>query len=411
VLASACGGATDNFLLGGVCSAVICPSNESCAWDNNIEPWVNTRVHASQYSPGDFYVEAADDFIMKGDAASTNGCEIDTIRWRSFHFNHQNDGMPPSCNIGGGGTSGCEDNPNDYDAIRVTIYNDSGLPGHAGKGPTGNPTYDGEDPPADPLHSGVMAHEVTVPGPASDSCAPGLGMNCYSFETAAGGQEHVITMHFDPPLLVEKNKKYWLAVAPEVDFLTYYQTAAMRSNSYNGNVLQQYFPLDLGLSFREFHPDDPLDPTDLSFDISGIKEIPFCAHSTCQRYGDIFPDSNGGAAGGEVGNCIVDVDDISCVLDGFAGFNAQGCVANGNIAFCPNIGALDVDDISAVLDSFAGIIPAACTTPCGGACCTGGGNCVVASGDPASANTCGGEIAGTYAGDGTVCTDIPDPCP
>jgi len=79
----------------------------------------------------------------------------------------------------------------------------------------------------------------------------------------------------------------------------------------------------------------------------------------CQLYGDIYPPA--GVGNPEVGNCVIDVDDISCVLDAFAGI--QPCASIGDIHGCPDgSGVVDVDDISAVLDAFAGLY--ACPHPC-----------------------------------------------
>jgi hypothetical protein len=66
-------------------------------------------------------------------------------------------------------------------------------------------------------------------------------------------------------------------------------------------------------------------------------------------YGDVFPpgaDQN------------VDVDDILCTLDCFAGV---GC-PTADIYPCSPNGKCDVDDILAVLDAFSGIF--ACPHPC-----------------------------------------------
>jgi len=69
-------------------------------------------------------------------------------------------------------------------------------------------------------------------------------------------------------------------------------------------------------------------------------------------FGDIAPQPNG--------NGVVDVDDISCVLDGFA--NMSSC-PDADLVPCGGNGVIDVSDIAAILDAFAGIVP--CGTPCG----------------------------------------------
>jgi len=56
---------------------------------------------------------------------------------------------------------------------------------------------------------------------------------------------------------------------------------------------------------------------------------------------------------------IIDVDDILCLLDGFA--NLLLC-PKADIAPCSGNGLVDVDDILAVLDAFSG--KPMCPNPC-----------------------------------------------
>jgi len=81
------------------------------------------------------------------------------------------------------------------------------------------------------------------------------------------------------------------------------------------------------------------------------KQVTMCACGSCQLYGDITPPS---------GNCLVDLDDLFCVLDGFA--DSDVC-PQSDIAPCDGGNNLiDLDDIFAVLDAFAAAY--ACTHPC-----------------------------------------------
>jgi hypothetical protein len=70
----------------------------------------------------------------------------------------------------------------------------------------------------------------------------------------------------------------------------------------------------------------------------------------CQLYGDVFPTG---------GDCVVDVDDLGCVV---AGFSDPSLCPDGDIAPCGGSGEIDVDDMLAVVDAFAGIY--ACPHPC-----------------------------------------------
>ena len=73
-----------------------------------------------------------------------------------------------------------------------------------------------------------------------------------------------------------------------------------------------------------------------------------------RTYGDVFPLECNGTG-------IVDIDDVVCVLNGFANF---AVCPTGDIFPCPsNNGLIDIDDVVAVLNAFAGIDP----------CCSGGG--------------------------------------
>ncbi len=82
----------------------------------------------------------------------------------------------------------------------------------------------------------------------------------------------------------------------------------------------------------------------------------FCVF-TCERYGDVQPPG---------GNGVVNLDDILCILGGFANF--ANC-PNADINPCGGNGVINLDDILAVLGAFSGANPCTCTengTPGGG---------------------------------------------
>lgn len=72
-----------------------------------------------------------------------------------------------------------------------------------------------------------------------------------------------------------------------------------------------------------------------------------CVYS-CVRFGDVQTPPNG----------LVNLDDILCVLAGFANFST--CI-NGDIHPCGGNGLVNLDDILAVLGAFSGANPCACT--------------------------------------------------
>jgi len=77
-----------------------------------------------------------------------------------------------------------------------------------------------------------------------------------------------------------------------------------------------------------------------------------CVDGACRltsvAYGDV--DGSGG-------DSPIDLDDIFCVLDGFA---SPALCPNGDIHPCVRNGDIDLDDILAVLDAFEGANPCGC---------------------------------------------------
>lgn len=78
-----------------------------------------------------------------------------------------------------------------------------------------------------------------------------------------------------------------------------------------------------------------------------------CFCTACQLHGDVSP------VGQPTGNCIVNLDDILCVLAGFSGF--ANC-PTGDIAPCGGNNVINLDDILSVLAAFSGTY--ACAHPC-----------------------------------------------
>jgi len=71
----------------------------------------------------------------------------------------------------------------------------------------------------------------------------------------------------------------------------------------------------------------------------------------CQLYGDVFPLE---------GDCVIDLDDILCVLDDFG--NPNNCAGDADVAPCGGNNIIDLDDILNVLDAFRANY--ACAHPC-----------------------------------------------
>lgn len=177
-----------------------------------------------------------------------------------------------------------------------------------------------------------------------------------------------VTVTFNPPISLDKNQKDWLAIAPVLPFTGFYQTAWAASQFFEGNPAQQIFEA-LGLT------DWTKTSTDLAFRIDGITKVTgfpctnvldcrfdpadnACNHATCTgtcqytcvRYGDVAPFPGG--------NNIVNLDDILCILAGFA--NPASC-PNADISPCGGNAIINLDDILADLGAFAGSNTCNCT--------------------------------------------------
>ncbi len=136
---------------------------------------------------------------------------------------------------------------------------------------------------------------------------------------------------------------------------------------------------------------------------------------TCERYGDVQPPG---------GNGQVNLDDILCLLAGFA--NLASC-PNADIIPCGGNAIINLDDILSVLGAFAGANPCACVENClpgggnpplcgstqpfdGGGDANGGvavGGCCNLNLDCQDGLFCSGLEICTFG----VCADGPNPCP
>ncbi len=255
------------------------------------------------------------------------------------------------------------------------------------KGPDGAPQADGS-------HIGNMVANLELAPPYNcvpfGSCTGGnnVGAGCINDAPCTGGGTCAFTgsdFQCTPNLashMIElaKNTKYWLAISPEVPFTGFYQTAVGTSDTFDGNPVQQIFPL---LDIVDWTKQGG---TDLGFVVNGTKDGPMgcpcttlvdcrnaacmedngCNHATCvsgfcvytcERYGDVQPPG---------GNGVVNLDDILCILSGFSNF--ASC-PNADINPCGGNAVINLDDILAVLGAFSGANPCTCTengTPGGG---------------------------------------------
>ncbi len=161
----------------------------------------------------------------------------------------------------------------------------------------------------------------------------------------------------------------------------------------------------------------------------------------CQLYGDVFPfdpgNPNQDSSGDNVGNCLVDIDDLLVELGAFAAsdpLNHTHCASQGgpfpdavNIfppgEACDAAGAtVDIDDVVAELGAFAGTYagPHLCSPgACSGTLTDNNGNpatCLDWDQQPPEQTPPGGmslsacvAAGGTYKGDGTTCTTVTCP--
>ena len=182
----------------------------------------------------------------------------------------------------------------------------------------------------------------------------------------------IITLHFDPPIKIRKNQKHWLEITPQMETNSKYVIVWLQSANFNGNVI------------RFFNEDEERWETatvtterDMEFILTGKKQVVGCG--PCQLYGDVFPfdpaNPNQDPDGANVGNCLVDIDDLLVILGAFAlspnATKSTGGPYPDDVDLFPCGGAggiVDIDDVVALLEAFAGTY--ACPHLCNpGACC------------------------------------------
>ncbi len=116
----------------------------------------------------------------------------------------------------------------------------------------------------------------------------------------------------------------------------------------------------------------------------------------CQLYGDVYP---------ELPDCIVEIGDLLCVLDGYSDL---GLCPGGDIAPCGGDGIIELSDVLADLDAYAGIY--LCPHPCPqGACELPNGDCTdVTCPIGGLTETDCALVGGTWLGDQTLCPPPPE---
>jgi hypothetical protein len=381
-IGATCLGMGGNPNPGAQCSSIFCNPHDfdQCDFDTGLVTGDQaTSGLRAQYAPDvHFWQEIADQFVLKGTSLE-NPCSIETISYLTFHTNWNG-----SCQPGGG--PNCLDNPFDYQDLIVTISSDEE---GDGKGPTCLPDCDGggcTPGPNNHYHTGPGCDYSLAMGVASGSPPP--SGNYWTFTTLGGGQPvYHIELHFDPPLDLEKNKKYWLAISavlPETDF---YHVIWFLSTNFNGNPLQFYHIQNGEFTLLGV-------PNDLLFSITGVKQIVDCG--SCRLFGDVSPQF-----------CILDIDDIITVLDAYIGaIHCPEC----DLFPCEGDGCIDLWDLIAELQAFLLMPP--CPDPCPpGACILPGGECRDQFYYPGGmSETDCFILGGTYCGDFTICgVDCPGP--
>lgn len=387
VLAPACPDPNNHFL-GTSCAQVSCQLSGTCFYDDAES---GTAGFRSQFSPdNNRFLEFATNFELKGDL--DNDCEVNNITWSTFHTNHD---FP--CKQGGAGS--CLDTPSDYAGIILTIAND--ITGFD-KGPSCSPDCNAQFcTPGDDgdYHIGAGCKYSIAFGPAAGDPPPVSG-HYWTYDTIPGGQnEYVITAHFDPPLILEKNKKNWLSVTHIWQQNSGYSVIWFLSEHFDGNPVRGY-----DSAGDQVYVPQLATLFDLSLEIDANKDL---GCGPCQLFGDPQPPF-----------CAVDVDDIVYVVNAFSDGDPCTNFPGANIVPCPEDcgigGTTDVDDIIAVVNAFAGDPPPpGCSNVCAPGACYGN----LPGGPPGQecrdqfffpngmSETDCAALGGTYCGDGSFCGD------
>jgi hypothetical protein len=439
-LTAGCQAAGDDFRLGGKCVTSSCPASNACSYNTGASG--NTGFGNAQYAPDNGrWLEFAENFYLPGTGTCTvtqtqicrvnadcpegtcsvttttachigadcpqgetcvggeqcdlNPCIVESITYMTFNTGHD---TANGCALGGG--PNCADDPSDFQGIVVTISNDADEvnPALVTKGPTCLPNYPVEigDPAtpwhhsSDPQHPEYCKHVFEFGVVSQD---PPLTGNYWDFTTEIIGQaQYTITLHFNPPLLLEKNKKNWVGIVPRMPRAEHYSNVWFGTDGpYDMNVPRAWD----SVGTQTFDPANFSPLRDLVLRINGSKNIG-CGH--CALYGDLV-----------LPFCLVDVDDLIKVLDEFSA-PIQDPIAD--ISPCPagsGGGVVDVDDLIGVLDAFAGTNDCPEDTCAPGACILPSTECRDGSyfDNGMSQSTCV-LLSGLWCGNNTICGD---PCP
>ena len=208
------------------------PPDEPCHYENlrvGEEAWA-----AQKDLSFPFYAETADDFILTdpNDPTGDNPCRLEQVTFAVYH------------NVVGS-------SPADWAGIKITIYQDRGvvcagqqmdLPcsRNPDKGPAGYPVLTPDDTRqhqsccVNPDKQAIVC-EMKIP--MSNATWVPIPHPNFSdlYEVTVSGLEQY-------GCLLEKNKKYWIAPAPEMEFAVSGQTYLLTSPNPSGQEAQAYFP-------------------------------------------------------------------------------------------------------------------------------------------------------------------------
>jgi hypothetical protein len=443
-----------NHMPGTTCSTVICNRYDERQYQCDFKTGtIGTYFGSGDEAPfgfvGQFFSDPgsnlwlgrADNFTLKGD--SLNPCRITQLRFKTFHVSHD---ATHGCPIGGG--PACSDTAADYEGIIVTISKDE--EGDYEKGPTcvpNCPPTGCEPGPDGDYHEGTGCLTSIVFGPAAGDPPPmeGTFWTFLRFNTPVRHLKNstfLITMNFDPPVVLEKNQKYWLEITPIFHEVAGYSIVWFASIRFDGNFTQSF-----SSGGSQMWTPSMFTPNDMLFEMSGDNPKPGCGG--CMVAGDhVFPFCQ--TPPGQP-----DVDDLGCCVAGFADVDdcpqcdmvpfigectptpcttSQDCSDVYGIAGIPCSGGrcfhINGDDLLVEIDAFAGCpgglcCPASCPA---GACIgdydgDGDTECMDGIGiDPNSGVLTGLGMSqsdcinrpvdeGCYCGDNTTCTAGANSCP
>jgi hypothetical protein len=440
-----------NFYHGAVCRDATHSTGYVCNIINECDyvqgPPTGLGLASQLFTDLKIHLEAADNFLLKG--SGSNACEIDQIAFQTFHTNHD---TATGCLPGGAG-AGCLDKPTDYVGIVVVIISDIDGDGPL-KGPICLPKLPVTTEP--PFHVGVTAvGQETGYNPdcfeyvfgVEQTIAPPATGNYWSFGLAPGGggqAAYINTMHFDPQIVLQKNKKYWVGISPIMPLAGKYQTIWSATNAHDGN-LPRFF------SSTGTHEWDPVVITpvvDMNFSVRGTKVTPQCTGPTCCGPCRLYTDM-------EAFFCLVDISDLNKTLTAYtenppcstttaAGItpgslkwnggcplactDAADCVISepGGLPAGVCVGGLccgltDISEVLVLLATYSGTFncphlcaPGACNLPPpnGGpnGCCRDGSYFPATTNNGTTESDCV-SLFGAWLGTGTTCSGALPPCP